>query len=278
MKDAIDQDTLATYFDILSAACKPSQPESTRLAALRSLETFSPILRLAFETPETYSEIIPAILTLLHLLSDDDSAIRNVASEITSAVLGESMTFAPISASIELAQFVGDTFHPQCLERNVAGLILENNVRHKLQTAFQSDEELFAKERDNVWRDEIHEWGLYICILSMCWSREMSLELGVLDLGLETWAVDSMGAVREVVEAKEDTPLGWSHDVELFESVVKLFMLVEIMLRYGRGKNLGTALEQLRRAIIEKKCHGFWIEKIAELGSAKGVFIESKGD
>ena len=237
MKDAIDQDTLSTYFDILSAACKSSQPESTRLAALRSLECF-PRFYISHSKPPKPTRNLSAILTLLHLLSDDDSVIRNVASEITSAV-GESMTFAPISASIELAQSIGDTFHPQCLERNVAGLILENNVRHKLQTALQSDEELFAKERDNVWRDEIHEWGLYICILSMCWSREMSLELEVLDLGLETWAVDSMGTVREVVEVKEDTPLWWNHDVELFESVVKLFMLVEIMLRYGRGKNLG---------------------------------------
>jgi hypothetical protein len=245
---------------------------------LRSLETFSPILHLAFETPETHSEVIPAILTLLHFLSDDDSAIRDVASEITSAVLSEYMTSAPMPASMKLAQSIGETFHPQCLERNIAGLILENNVRHKLQTALQSDEDLFAKERDNVWRDEIHEWGLYVCILSTCWSREMSLELDLLDLGLESWAVDSMGAIREVVEAKEDTPLGWSHDIELFESVVKLFMLVEIMLRYGRGKKLGTALEQLKRAMIEKKCHGFWVKKIAELGSAKGVFIESKGD
>ena len=98
----------------------------------------------------------------------------------------------------------------------------------------------------------------------------MSLELEVLDLGLESWVVDSMEVIREVVEAKEDTPLGWSHDIESFESVVKSFMLVEIMLRYGRGKKLGTPLEQLRRAMVEKKCHGFWIKKIAELGSTKG--------
>ena len=278
MTGAVDRDMLATYFKILSSASESSQPESTRLVALHSLETFSPILHLAFENPETKSEIIPALFTLLLLLSDDNFGIRHSASEITSSILGEYMTSTPISASEKLAQSIGETFPPQSVERSVAGLVLENNVRRNLQTALQSDEDLFAKERDNVWRDEIHEWGLYMRILAISWSREMSLGLGPLDLGLENWATDGMKAIREVVDSKEDTPLGWSHDVDPFEAAVKLFMLVEIMLRYGRGKSLGPAIEQLRKAMFEKKCHGFWVKKMGELGSAKGVCMEREGN
>jgi len=278
MKDAIDQEMLATYFEILSAACETSQPESTRLAALRSLQTFSPILHLALQNPETCSAVIPAFCTLLLFLSDDDSMIRHVASEITSSVLGEYLTFTPMSASEKLAQSIGETFDPQPLEKIVIDLVLENNVRQKLQVVLQPDDDLFAKERDNVWRDEAHLWGLYTGILSMCWSRGMSLELEPIDLGLEGWAVDGLDAVKELIEMKEDTPLGWGHDVDLFESVGKLFMVVEILLRYGRGRNLGNVLEQLKQFMGEKKCHGFWVKKIGELGYAKGVCCKVEGD
>ena len=272
MNGAIDQEMLSTYFKILSAACESSQPESTRLAALRSLQTFSPILHLALQNPEPAGRVIPAFLTLLLFLTDDGSTIRRVASEITSSVLGEYMTSTPMSASEKLAQSIGEAFNPEPLEQIVVDLILETNVRQKLRVALDPDDDLFAKERENVWRDEVHMWGLYTRILSMCWSRGMSLELEPMDWGLESWTVDGLEAVKEVIEMKEDTPLGWSHDVDLFESVVKLLMVVEIFLRYGRGGNLGNTLEPLKRAMGEKKCHGFWVEKIVELSYAKGVF------
>src|SRR5271154_141481 len=271
MNGAIDQEMLSTYFKILSAACESSQPESTRLAALRSLQTFSPILHLALQNPETAAEVIPAFFTLLLFLTDDDSTIRHVASEITSSVLGEYMTSTPMSASEKLAESIGETFNPKPLEQIVVDVILGNNVRQKFRVALDPDDDLFAKERENVWRNEVHMWGLYTRILSMSWSRGMSLELDPMDLGLERWTVEGLEAVKEVIETKEDTPLGWSHDVDLFESVVKLFMVVEILLRYGRGRNLGNTLEPLKNAMGEKKCHGFWIEKIVELGYAKGV-------
>jgi hypothetical protein len=262
----------ARYFKVLSASCDSSQPDSTRLAALRSLQTFSPILHLALQTPNTSAaELIPAFFTLLLFLSDDDSTIRHVASEITSSVLGEYMMFTPMSASEKLAQSIGETSNPQTLEKIVVDLVLENNIRQKLQVALHPDDDLFAKERDNIWRDEIHMWELYTRVLSMCWSRQMGLELGPVDLRLERWTVDGLEAVKGVIEMKEDILLGWNHDVDLFESVVKLFMVVEILLRYGRGGKLGNVLEQLKKGIDERKCHGFWVKNIGELGYAKGV-------
>src|SRR5271170_1686362 len=117
MNGAINQEMLTTYFNVLSAACQSSQPESTRLAALRSLQTFSPILNLALQT--SAAALIPAFFTLLLFLSDDDSAIRHVASEITSTVLGEYMIFTPMSASEKLAQSISETSNPQTLEKIV---------------------------------------------------------------------------------------------------------------------------------------------------------------
>jgi len=57
-----------------------------------------------------------------------------------------------------------------------------------------------------------------------------------------------------------------------------LFMVVEILLRYGRGGKLGNVLDKLKKGMSDRKCHGFWIKKIGELGCAKGICSKVEGD
>ena len=99
----------------------------------------------------------------------------------------------------------------------------------------------------------------------------MSLEITAMDLGLESSTADGISAFKEVIETKDDTPLGWSHDVDLFESVVKMFMVVEVLLRYGRDAKFGSQLEQLKNVMGEKKCHEFWVKESTNWAMPKQV-------
>ena len=213
--------------------------------------------------PNPARQLLPAFLTLFHFLSDDDNDIRILASEITSSVLDEYMIFTPMTASEMLAQKIADAFDPETVEKSILEIICQTNVREKIQSP---SEILFAKERENKWRDEIYQWGLYIRILSICWSRRMSLEMKSHDTVLEEWAADGLSAIKEIIEREGDTPLGWSYDVDVFETIKKVFLLVQVLLRYGRGGGkLVGILEELKSTLIKRNCHGYWIEKLGEI-------------
>ena len=94
----------------------------------------------------------------------------------------------------------------------------------------------------------------------------MSLEIKSHDNVLEKWAIDGLSAIKEIIEKEDDTPLGWSHDVDVFETIMKVFLLVEVLLRYGRGgEKLVGVLEELKSIMIKRNCHEYLIAKIAEI-------------
>ena len=93
----------------------------------------------------------------------------------------------------------------------------------------------------------------------------MSLEMKSQDR-VEEWVVDGLSAIKEAVDKEDDTPLGWSHDVEIFETIMKVILLVEILLRYGHGGvKLVGVLEELKSIMMKRNCHEYWIEKIGEI-------------
>ena len=245
-------DGVAMYFDILQDASHPSNPETTRLAALRSLHTFSSAMI------SSTSQMIPAFLTLLHFLSDDDFEIRQRASEITASVLGYHMVSAPAVAIEQLAQLIGETFDGDSLERALYPIMCFD-VRAALLESLNSEQVLFAKERENIWRDEICQWELYLRILSSCWSRLAKAEA----MPFVEWAEEGIFAIRAVVGKHEDTPLGWSNEVDLFEAVVKVLLLCKALLNSDRGKGvLDVRLEELKGVMVGKGSHVYWIGKL----------------
>jgi hypothetical protein len=254
---------LAEYLGTLSKCIRPEQPETIRLAALQSLQTFSPVMVAAFKSMSPPSTVLPAALTLLLLLSDDDYNIRHVASEITSAVLGDFMVHTPMAASDMLARAIGETFDPRYVEMNVIPLIYETNVHEALETAMGSSITLFAKERENVWRDEIHQFELYIHILSSCWSRQMCSESASEESALLEWVENGISEIKEAIKDKDDVPLGWSSDIEAFEAVMKVFMVVEAFQRYGRGKQVIMHAKELEGIMAKLNGYEMWKEKLS---------------
>jgi len=268
-------DSVKMYFDILRDASRPSNPETTRLAALRSLRTFSP----AMKSPSY--QMIPAFVTLLHFLSDDDYETRQLASEITASVLGDYMVSAPVTASERLAQVIGETFDADSLER-VLCPIMCFDVGTTLLESLNSEQVLFAKERENIWRDEICQWELYLRILSTCCSRSAEAEA----MPFVEWAKEGLSAIRAVVDKHEDTPLGWSNEVDLFEAVVKILLLCEALLNLDHGKGvLDVRLGELKGVMVERGSHEYWITKLegvlqgrGAVGDAGWLSVFKKGD
>ena len=173
------------------------------------------------------------------------------------------MVFTPMTASEMLSQKIADAFDPKTTEKSIIEILCQAKLREQLH---YSPEILFAKERENKWRDEIYQWGLYIRVLSMCWSRQMSLDMEPQGTVFEKWVIDGLSAIKEIVENEDDMPLGWSHDIDVFETILKVFLLVEALLRYGRGGgNLIGVLEELNSTMIKRNCHEYLIEKIREI-------------
>lgn len=211
--------------------------------------------------------MIPAFLILLHFLSDDDFEIRHNASEITASVLGNYMVACPAIASQQLAQMIGETLDPDALERALLP-IMKFDVGAKLLESLNSEQVLFAKERENIWRDEICQWELYLRILSSCWSRQTRTE----QKPFVEWAEQGISAFREVAEGHEDTPLGWSSEVDLFEAVVKALLLSGALLKHGCGKGvLNLRLKELKSVLVKKKSHGYWISKVEGILQGRSV-------
>lgn len=184
------------------------------------------------------------------------------------------MVFTPMISSEKLAQTIADTFDPEALEHNLFPIIYNVNVRKNLQSTSDActTDILFAKERENLWRDEIYQWGLYLQMISTYRSRQMSMEIKSQENTiLENWTADAGFAIKEVVEMKNDIVLGWSHDIDVFETVMKVVLLVEVLLRYGRGGIVSRVLEELKNAMTTKESHEFWIEKVEEIFCGVGV-------
>jgi hypothetical protein len=203
-------------------------------------------------------EFIPAFLMLLHLISDDDYEIRKLASEITATVLGEYMVSTPYIAAEKLVQRIGERLDPVALEHALYP-IMAFDLQKVFVDSFGSEQVLFAKERENVWRDETWLWELYISILSSGWARTDKVAV----TPFVEWGERAISAIREMVEEHEDGPLGWSREVDLFEGVVKVLLLCQALLKYGYGKGvLDLGLSELRSVMTRKNSHVYWIVKI----------------
>jgi hypothetical protein len=263
-KESIDEGLLTRYFGILATSSASTNPESTHLATLRSLQTFSPVMKSTNESTNPSALLISPFMTLLLLLSDDDFQIRQLASEITSSILDDYMLYTPMEASEKLAQLIGETFPPEQLTAHVTKMICQTDVRETLTNALNPDETLFAKERENIWRDEVYQTGLYTRILSLCWSRQMGDDAHGSNDELVNWVINGLDAIAQAIEIKDDEILGWTHDIDAFESVMKIFLMTEVLQRYGKATNLAHPLGELTQITSRRSTHEIWLEKLCE--------------
>jgi hypothetical protein len=90
---------------------------------------------------------------------------------------------------------------------------------------------------------------------------------------LVEWVIDALDAIKDAVQSKEDAVLGWSHDIDAFESVMKVFTVVAVLLRYGKAGDLLTPLGQLKEVMSRRSIHDVWKERVDDINGARVVSL-----
>ena len=233
MTQSYDEDTLLKYYEVLSSYSQSRQPESTRLAALNSLYKFSPILRLAFQNPLTRFPVLPAILALFTVLSDDDYEIRNRASQLTATILGHDMISTPMGSEGKLSKAIVGVYDQDTIEQNIIPIICQTNIRQTLKSPLDCNDDLFAKERENVWRDEIYQLEHYLKILDQCWSKEKTGKK-MRHSKLVQFAKEGLYLIQELPEEYNENAVGWGWNYDVCEAIMKISLIVDLLGRHGR--------------------------------------------
>jgi hypothetical protein len=223
---SMDDKLLSKYSEVLSTSSQSRQSESTRLAALHSLSNFSPVLQLAFQAPSKQYPVLPAICALLTLLSDDDHEIRTLASKLTATILNKQMISTPMGSEENLAKAIIETFDYDSIEQNIIPIICQANIPEALTSPLDSRDNLFAKERENVWRDEIYELELYLDILSQSCRRLQGGEK-LPHSRLVQFARDGVNLIQALPEKYKKSPVGWDWDNDVCEMIMKISLILE---------------------------------------------------
>lgn len=240
---------LTEYFQLLSDLSESGETESTRLAALHSLQNFAPVLQFAFQNPDTHSSVLPAICTLLSLLSDDEYRIRELASQITATILGLNMPATPMGSEEKLSNAIGNTMDIEIIERNIIPILCKTKVDDELAS---DTDDLFARERDNVWRDEIYQYENYLKILARGWMRQTGSQK-LLDTRLLHYALEGIEMIEGALGKYDKNPVGWGRDNDVCETIMKISLLVDLLNRHGKIKIIIDNHSQARDPNLRRK-------------------------
>ena len=233
MTQSYDEDTLLKYYEVLSIYSQSRQPDSTRLAALNSLYKFSPILRLAFQNPLKRLSVLPAILVLFTVLSDDDYEIRNRASQLTATILSHDMILTPMGSEEKLSKAIVGVYDQDTIEQYIIPIICQTNIRQTLKSPLDCNDDLFAKERENVWRDEIYQLKHYLEILDQCWSKDKTGKK-MRDNKLAQFAKEGLYLIQELPENYNENVVRWGWNSDVCEAIIKSSLIVDLLDRHGK--------------------------------------------
>lgn len=152
--------------------------------------------------------------------------------------------------------------------RNRASLQLRS-VRNMLQEARQQDTALFVEEKANLYVDPVKEakdWANALAELSPC-SFEPCLVSEV-----AAWSIDGLSALIEIAESREDGPLGWTSEPDVYALGMKIILTGKVCIRFLSQQKTEeqsvVCLELLRKLFLVGKetfVHGLWLVQIQEI-------------
>jgi len=251
----------------MEEAIQPENVEYTRKAALRTLEIASIALKFVHDLPDAreYGEVIPAFLILLEFLSDNDSDIRQRASNIVSHITGSFLTLAPMAASEKLAECIVETFGFRLVKQYLINSLVKIDIDQTFKRCRLPSTVLFEKERQNVWKDEIFEFDLRLRMLTRCWEIQSEYFRENSDIfaegGLRHWVNDGL-RILDPQFKEEDGMFGWSGQIDLFEFTSKVFMTMQVLPNCRDDFSTRIWANELVGLIenMEYRHNPFWIE------------------
>ena len=285
-----------------------------RVAAASSIENFSNTLRQLSMCPSAGPEPFELFPILYDLVVDDDEDIRDTGARLLSHFISQlqakqtgqvaSLSLSPSSARAKMVDFLlyGYHDHPPLLieslwrltrmdshvdiETRVAGLgnddrtlktlsptsFIPKSVSGLLEEAMEEQSVVFEKEKQNLYVDTLEESDLWTEVASgvetYVWNESLIDEL-------ETWAVDGLQCLSEALSNREDGPLGFVSNQDVFALWISVISAAEVLLRLharlssvpkrGATDSLIQHLHQLHKVGERKNLHPLLMSRIERL-------------
>ncbi len=148
-------------------------------------------------------------------------------------------------------------------------LIQLRPLRAMLRDAMQQDTKLFTEEKQNLFINPVKETKNWTeAVLNL----HPSLFGRNIVHGFGTWCTEGLVALVEIIESREDGPLGWTSKADVFALGIRILAAVRVRIHCLSGgkckEERSRYLELLRKMILvgkEKMLHGLWLQYVEEI-------------
>ncbi|KAL2064257.1 hypothetical protein VTL71DRAFT_4751 [Oculimacula yallundae] len=243
----------ATVFWAWSLECNMNGHEDidfdTRFAAAQALCQFYSRLVTALLVLPNSDALLPSLFGLHSILNDDDSDIRNLASNAISVILKRQIN--PQAATAAFAEYLlSEYLHSPTFVKFVVckmtatstqniGFISTDPLPLKpAQTQYSeasvNDNQLFAQEKQNLWLDEIENTKIWASTFGKLPQTQFETQPGQNPLhplvaDLVHW-VDASAIVLKKASSSEDNALGWTTKPDVFSVLMRSIIVINAVL------------------------------------------------
>ncbi|CAI6088687.1 unnamed protein product [Clonostachys chloroleuca] len=221
----------------------------SRFASAQSLHAFF----LSVGPNCTGDDFLPALVSLYDTLNDDDDEVREVGSLAVRSIIGQPLV--PIEAANRLLQWLSVEFSNSASFKAVvaaritgaSGASFSNqdipwkSADEQFDAALKFDDSLFVIEEQNLFIDEIRETSRWVSVHeSLAWNAEDSTSKR-----LDDWLQRGLARLIPFL-TKEDGPVGWASDPEMFSLCSRIILASASLEQKGHAS--AALLEALKAA------------------------------
>lgn len=219
---------------------------------------------------------ISYFIAVYHVLIDDDDDIRDIAAEIVSLSLSSGYAIGfrvvPTVARAMLREYlVRECGSFELVAQNaicrVTGDAMSMHMKgpkQMMEEAMHEHNELFHKERQNLYVDEASEAEAWSSVLQRMAVAGIPEEYSD---HLVKWAIEGLDTLISMAEQQFDGALGWTSKVEVFTLGMRIIHASHVVLvwaKQGRleGSSLRERLSKLQETGRRTALHGLWLQQV----------------
>jgi hypothetical protein len=224
---------------------------------------------------ENWDSLIPSLLALYDLLSDDDEDIRDLAAKTVSSVLKRSLN--PPAAREELIKWLKANYNRSsqflwnllCRLTGSTAAAPQNSELNALiqpqkqfETALARNNDLFAVEEQNLFEDKAIELALWSGLfrelpLDVFKTSRMDAHKSFMLLEFAGWISNALGVLNKTVI--QDGPLGWTSTLLGFTAVLRVLRCANALLdcHHKHFRKLPSAKQPEEQFFLQRELENY---------------------